>query len=382
MSVSFEKMLTPVQYQPRGRRRTFNQAVIRAASAMLGRSRSNAAIGAAGAALSAGVAGFRALKRRKVPYSKTTAIFRDDGNHPGKKLKVRKIKRNVKKRSLKTRIKALEKNTPKLSTVYRKNSVFEKMDIQAINEKRYFAVHMQTMNQINTASNGLSLAADNRQAMVKNCKCVLKMKNARTSNVQVRYQMLKCSGNTDTDPLTLMRQWCIERGVTITNAVSTAVAATATSSYVPIRLALPAGEQFISIFPSKNELNEWKPEGSMQSIVLAPGDTFDVTYNSGQFLYRKEDVSNADAGTVYYKGLDTFCIVEIHGQQGHDETNTTNIGISPVSLDCHKIQTVLVAAQDGLGARTWQHADADTNEGLTTLVHVDNMASAVEIADT
>lgn len=370
----------------RGRSRSITAsagAILRAASQVLrSRSASLSGLGGAAAAAGAAYAAYPRKKQRTQSRNKGSGIYMDDGNHPGKKVQPkRRRKRAYKKKTLTSRVKALEGKTPKLSTIWRTEHQFYKLQVNAINEKRYFCIPIQEWAVTFAAAAQFAVNGQNTRAMIKNYKGVFFMKNSRTSNCKIRYMILKCKGDTAENALYDMREFMIDRGLTFANTVQAAVSPTATASAIPIRLALPAGEQFRTMFPACYDLNEWKPTGKLSEIVLAPGDTCEIIFNSGKSEINYDDVQNANPTTVYYKNQDAFLVLEIHGQPAHDETNVDNIGISPVALDCSLFHQVSIAVQDGKSARYIEHVDNDTNEGLTTLVHVDNHASAVEIAD-
>lgn len=353
-------------------------------------------------AVAAGIAAVYAGKRREFSHSGSEAMGRTkpapkkkmrskgkvstqwkaDGAFSGKKVYPKKKRRSRKSKSLKDRVKALEKNKLPVSSMWKQSHQFFKMGVESINTSKIFEILAIQEGEISTACNFYSLDVADRTAKIKNCRFEFTMRNAMTANQVMRYQIFKCTQNCQESVLTDLREYCIDRGHTFANTITAATAQTATASALPARLQLDPNEVNLPFFNGAYACQGWKPVSKLMTLTLGPGDETVISYNTGQFLYRPDDVANSDAGDVYFKNYDYHLIVQLTGAIGHDQTNVNNIALFPAAADTRLDSYIRLEVSNGLGQNQWEITQADDTTGVTTVVQADNQASAVEPADT
>ncbi len=325
----------------------------------------------------------RPAKRQKTSAPKGT--LKRHGVGGGHRVRAKSVSYKRKPRSLKKRVSQLEKKSPPTSKHWELENEYFVHSHNADNFVQYFEVPMVEVQKIRVAVaklNGTgSDPLDNSKTKVKNFRATYILKNARTANCHVEYQLFRCASNCTDSVLDELHENLTQRGAAPSSAITAADAATSTTSAQPRRLVLGPTEQHLPVWSQNRRLQHWKPVGKIQKASIGPGDSIVVSHNTGALTYSEAKFDDKDTGDVFLANWDYQLIVMQTGEIGHDSSNTLNIGISRAQLDCHRIQSVHVFIQDGNGTDTISSTEHDDTTGITGIEIADEHAAAMVGAD-
>lgn len=317
---------------PRGRNR------------MVARRQLNAAVDALQGVIIAASGGNKPFKRSSGSSFKKPAAKKFKGTkytvRGGKTTKVyggRRSGRRTKK-SLKSRVVALEKYTPKHSTHdYRQAVVFQALCAE--NECSYTesagitATNMeQALTSLRFIDRGAPPAADeidlstvvgnNQKILFKDLMSCFTAKNNGHLAVDIRIYKFKCTGNTDTGVVLFMEA---DEDATLTGTTD---ASTSTL-----------------VYPSDFRLlrQAWQLMDTT-SVRLNPGDETKAYANVKSRVYNPQVKDNDPLTPSYIKGDILWCI-RVVGTISHGITDTTQIGLCDGGVDCHVLRQYKVKYQ-------------------------------------
>lgn len=308
---------------------------------------------------------------------KGNGVVRVDGIGGGRRIRTKAKRTHRKKRSLKKRVNALEKREPPKSRYWRVEKELFVMDVAAVNRTMWYAIPLTTKDSLLTTA-ALINAGANTKTDVDNSRVGLEMKNNRTGNSKVEYQIFRCKANTDEGILEDLRESLTLRGLTVTNTVVKAGGtATSTKSREPTYLVMDGIEQHHPLWHGNRESTSWQPVGNIKKVDIGPGDSIMLSHNSGKLIYDTDLVTGADTGEIFFKHYDYQIVIRLSGGIGHDTTNTTNLGFGFARLECLRTRSTRVSHQDGKGSDKIIMVVADDSTGVGTVEHADDKVSSV-----
>lgn len=323
--------------------------------------------------------------RKKQRGSK--AVVRRDGVGAGRRVK-NKRKRSVhKKKSLKKRVRALEKGKPLNSKIHYEKKADYVMYENVRNSMNWYAIPIVKKGEIQIATNELTGNATGTAVKVNNCRGTFTMKNNGTANVDIEYQIFKCVGNCVETIMFDLREDLYHRakiGEPLhthlgLQAVIGEQGHVATSVRVPERY--PMANLYLDgpMWSGNRSSATWKPAGNIRRTRIGPGDTIDITTNTGPLTYNVDHFSEADSSTLYYKGVDQFLVIRVRGPMGHDSANPGNVGWAGYHLDAQLTQSVRAFHVDGEGTNVYSlNTQDDSGDMAGTVDFADNVASAIQ----
>jgi len=332
----------------------------------------DAAIG--GGALALGYQASRPSKKRKKNPSTGTVI--NNRTNRKKKTKVRKTKSRGKK-SLKTRIKSLEKKQTPLShyTAYQKRFYYMRSTEGSFTVrdqvKKYFfipGVTHQTvealLSGVQYPSGNVNLTSSNTATKVSNWSH-LYLKNNSLKVCHLKYVEVECSDDSSVGPLSSIKLGAEDRGYTNISAVTPEQAATGLVSSFPSFFSLSRGaNQYQLIDFVEGHLNRWKKTSKVNKAILNPGDELHI-YPKKSYTYRPE--IQDDLGTTYLKKYDYGVVFEAVGELGVGVDSQQRVGLSDWLLSISKRDKCVVTVDNGLGLNViTTSSDADTTTPDTT----------------
>lgn len=175
-------------------------------------------------------------------------------------------------------------------------------------------------------------------------------KNANLYTVHIKLVKCMASDHTSLGPLVTMKNTAVDRGYTISQATSSAVPSGLGFSGVPQNQTLVNTENHYQIlsYIYNNPLGLWKSTCPVKTIILLPGDSFDI-YMSHSYKYKPE-VADTEAFT-YLKNYDYGVAVEVIGELAHGDSPATNdiIGYSDWDIDVSVRHKIVATVDNGLG---------------------------------
>lgn len=300
----------------------------------------------------------------------------------GKRIKSKSRRKTVRKKSLKKRVRALERDGPKESKVWALETSLWRAENSTICNTSYYEFPMIQLGIISSAVAELTGNIIQSSCRVENMRATLELKNNITSNCEVEYQLFKCKGNTPGGPLAALKE-SLELYAKIGTAIvelPDLIAGTphdGTSVRTPTQLALGGTEQHAPLWSGNRRDVDWAPTGPIRRAKVGPGDTLSITYNMGGMTYDVDKLGQADAGTLFHKGIDVFCIVRLRGALGHDTgVNQGNVGWGEHRMDAMLTQSTRVKNMDGEGTNILVYNQADDATGLTDIEFADDRGGA------
>lgn len=307
----------------------------------------------------------------------------------GRRVYARKKKRKIKRPSLAKRIRALEGGKPALSrhkfalTSPFKLSTFE-------NEKRVFLIPMldrqrmeNSMDNIkyaNLAGTGVNFAAPGATPLVllQNLYMELLLKNAMTSNMQVKYKFVSPTDDSEESYLDHLNEDYQSRGI---GNVAKAPALTPNTlrANIPERLVYNIDQLYFPIGSTNATRKKYRDLTKMKSVTLGPGDSIKMVYTRKRHRYRPED---HDQDPDSYKKNEVYLLISLVGDLAHGNADGTDftdvVGFGATSGDSMRRIVWDVVYDDGLGKQDHEENNDGDYSNFTSPQHVDNHQSAVE----
>lgn len=286
--------------------------------------------------------------------------------------------RKRKKKSLKQRVRELEKNQDIKSkyhlynkVMYQLKQTFGPVGINA-QQKIYFWLPGATPTLVESLIDGIqyptgevNLTNNLLYNTTNKISCFdhFTFKNSNLYTVYIKYVKVKCNDHTAISPINMMKREAIDRGFTVTNNVVTAAVAATGFSAAPSYLALPSQEnhnQFLS-YSYDNAESLWKKTDDVQSVVLNPGDSFDI-YDANKYDYKPE-VIDTEAAQTYIKDYSYGVVMEVIGELSHGSGVGEDdiIGYSDWDIDGCQKSKVTFTVDNGLGVDQVVVNDSDIN---------------------
>lgn len=203
------------------------------------------------------------------------------------------------------------------------------------------------------------------------------MKNAVTANSKISYAFVRCKDDDDESPLECILEELVDRGYTGLPSIDSYVAATATASIKPTKLAFREGNHHVPVFSGAALRRNWKFLTPVTTATLGPGDTLDIVWSDPKFIYDQEYIDQEN-GFSHIKGQDVKLLIAVQGDLAHDATNHHKVCRSDAQYDCEQQRQCTVTYPNPKGLNEVAYTDDLTTTGVTTPNHVDNTASAVE----
>lgn len=347
-----------------GRTRSKFKQFVKAAEGLSALAKGAIGAGAGAVAMEVGKRHYDSKTKRK-SASKSTGIRMYQELTGNKKTvkKARKRKANSKK-SLVTRVKALEKKDPPLSTyTVQKRKYFLMQTSDNSSEKHIYSVpslfnHVgleAEMKTVEYANGDVDLTTKNTAVKVDHF-CHFKLKNNSVHAVNLKVGVWICVDDDQDNILTEMKDYAEDRGMTITNSPQTGVnvtqafvAGVSGTCEIPNRLVLPVGECHYELGSYGVHANDrkYKWKKGLTTIKLNAGDHIDV-YHSRKHNYKPE---NFDREAFNFLKGEFGLFVQAQGELGHGSTNANWIGFSQFKLDCFVTETITLKVDNGLGIK-------------------------------
>lgn len=294
----------------------------------------------------------------------------------GRYVKSNKRKRKMPKKTLKKRVKALEKNKLPASK-YSYN--FERpMVINCIqNNSQYNAIPVVQNNILETLMinveypNGVVTLTGKNTEIKYTVYCNIKVVNATIHKCKMRIGFFKCSEDTSKLILQEAKDYALDRNITLPNAVTAEVPASAAASYVPQALRMQDAQRMYKImsYIDQSPSSNYKQVGKIEYLTLAPGDeTSFKKVASGIYKPEHKDV----AATTEVKGVDEFCVIYTEGEISHSDqgARTNVVGTTAQRLDLIVQYKYEITVQNGLGMKKHTIVQDGNYTGFTTDIMV------------
>lgn len=357
-------------------------------------------VGAAGLAYEVGRRAFQAgravLGKRKYWNPKTHPSYKKfktkssvllDGTTIGKvRVPQKKKKVSRKKKTLTQRVKNLEKDQPCDSTkLTRYVKHFKLPPTSSVNAVHLWEISMtdqllwETTGALNSmgGSSATDFTAENTCIKVKNLFMRGRFTNSTTTNCEIRYMFVRCIDDTDNFYTEDYIAEAADRGLGSLSAVAEA-AETATASAQPRKIILSGTQRdFDFTLGLKGKSKNYALCGSVNRIIVGPGDTVNVVQTVKSFDYKPEAYDQS--GTTFCRGhYDYHLIVLVKGTLSHDATNHSKVGYSNPAFNVECVTRWIYEYSDGKGLKEYNTQNTLVNTGFTVPNHVDDKASAVE----
>lgn len=204
----------------------------------------------------------------------------------------------------------------------------------------------------------------------------LSCKNNMTSNAIIKYSFVICTDDDVEYPVDDIIEELADRGYTGLPAVTAETAATTVASYIPRRAVFGATTPYhVPLFSGTNFTSKWKTLG-VKSIIVGPGDTFDMVYKRNNFVYKPERLDNENFNNL--KGYSVRLIVSMHGDLAHDGANHLLVGRGDCQLDSEECRIARIQYGNPKALKEVDYSDTLTDTNFTDARHADNTASAME----
>ncbi len=285
-------------------------------------------------------------------------------------------------KSLKKRVVALEGKQPLKSKLWRIEHQYYCMKEEAHSACTWYSIPLAEKATTQTFTQVLVGSDAGTSCKVSNVRTEYSMRNNSTSNVNLEYQIMRCTGNTSGSILNDLRGAIMKKGVLITPTVTNAVGHTTTASEIPEFLKLTGTETRAPIWNVNRDSTDWKPVGNIEKATIGPGDVLSIKHNTGKFTFDVDNVAEADSGTVFWRNLDYVLVIRVFGALGHDSgSNQTNVGTGGWQLDCIWDQSMRAAHVNGQGTDQIQYVTVDNGQNITDIEFADNHVSAIGIME-
>lgn len=331
----------------------------------------------------------RIMPKRKRKMRNKVRINIDGSSTRTATMKTKKSKKKRAKLSLKQEVSKLKKNLPKFSTKTFRDFKTICLTNNNPNEHRVYSIvcfnktiledYVQNLTLVDSAGTA-DYSTSNSQVKMSNYYKLM-VKNNRTCNAQIAYAFYVCKDDDNESPADSLREELVDRGYTGLPSVSALVGATATASELPERLVFGSTTPYHVPAFSGGALNRnWKIQGKVKTARIGPGDTLDLVWSRGDYLY-KQEAKDQENAFDHIKGMSVYLLMSVHGDLTHDQTNTSLVGRGRTQLDCEEHRQTVCRYANPKGLREVDYTDTLTNTNFTIPVHADNMASAMEIDD-
>lgn len=270
---------------------------------------------------SASSAPVRQSKRSRTAMTRATKRVARSGVVRATTSSRKKRRRTRTKKSLKSRISALEKTKPKLATLMYRN-IDASVVTALANQAGYAVVSGITAALLESATTSVKYIDRNTTPApdvinlndqtyahdmdFRKLYHKIEMRNNNEVTIHVDIYNFVVKDASDSNPLEIMQSQSGSYNV----------------SSVETQIQLYPGH-----FP---EVSNFFTLVKHDKAVLAPGDEFSMTWSRNRRIYDpKEKDSNAD---TYQKG-DQFYLIRVRGGMSHDQTTTTSVGTANCQLD-------------------------------------------------
>lgn len=331
-------------------------------------------------------------KAQEMTKSKKTkkAVIHREGVMRTEQQSGKKRKRTKKKVSLRKKVNTLMKNMPKSSKLeFEFAERYKQPKAGGPGRGRLFEIEMFNQVLAKQAINDLSgvdFSAIDSNVLFKNLYFEYHMTNAVTCNTEIEYFWVQCKDTTSLSYLDDWRAECVERGITPTSSVSSAVAANFVGpgfqSKYPRRITTFLNERFIPITTGlKYASHHWRQISPVYKTRLGPGDDIKITHSMRRFSY-KDEQADQSAGISYLKGMNIHLIIKTNGMWAHDQTNVDCVSSFDTAQDCCQRVKWTVVYSDGEGRNVIDRINDLANQGgVSVPVQAEDKASAVEFAE-
>lgn len=257
------------------------------------------------------------------------------------------------KKSLKKRVKALEKAKMPNSTYEHIYEYPWRIECPK-NAHRVHQIKVTSTALMETVMAAVEFPSGNIDLTAKNTAVKvgaytnIRLVNAGLHKVKIRYCVVECNDNTDSTPLGAARDHLIDRGVTA-GTVQAEQIPTTSRSRLPGYWDLTTNLRMIKPiqFLTEQSSGKYKKITKVEYVTLNPGDetTFKVVFPMK--VWKPEIKDQANEPNI--KGWDQYVIIDTYGEIGHSDTSDQLVGICPVKLDAVMNHKITVVAQNGLG---------------------------------
>lgn len=320
-------------------------------------------------------------KKRAKRATNTSGKIRSDGVlSTGSLQKKTKKKRRVKKTTIASRVKALEKNAPQFSFKEFSYVIPVTQSTGTTNRRIMSESILLDRARIEGFINnlgGVDFTVDNSSVKLSNIYLEMFLVNQTTANVQLRYKWYMCKDDDNESVLDNMREGLIDRGLGFTNTVTTKVASSAVTAEVPRNLALDEAEMEFPMYSVREVDRKWTGLSGVTKAMLGPGDSVNIVKTLKQIVYRPEDHDNEPF--TYMKGYNVHLVWDIVGALGHNTVTNTNLVVhTGYRMDGKMKAKLNVKFADERGLREKEITSEFTRLNANLPIHADNKQSALE----
>lgn len=295
-------------------------------------------------------------------------------------VKKRKVNRN--KKTLKDRIRSLEKNKPSATVQLYKETVPMTLWTNGNNLRRIYYINFLGKTEAEaliSALNGVDFTTVNSNILIRNVLATIILKNNMTANAEVKYQWVKCANDSADNPLQNIIEELTDRGYMMTGMTSTTaeVAATALVANTPEFLLATSQQMYYPIFGLQGR--NWKPLAPATRVLIGPGDRIELHQKIPNFKYKPEREDQDSFN--HHKGLDYGLIISVAGDYQHnDTTNEFKVSRSGHRLDGERRLRMEAVVPEGGGVKNVTLVNGWDVANVEDPVHADNMISGIEAA--
>lgn len=288
----------------------------------------------------------------------------------GSKKVIKKYKKSRgKKITLKKRVQRLEKNKPSLS-YYTYYDTRPYVSILGVNKRKICQLRLIRTDDVETHMATVEFPTATVNMTSKNTTIPVKahakmtLVNGSVRAMDIKWVIVECADDTIYSPLDNLAAHQSDRALA-SPVVNGEIATDASQSYIMGNIEYGI-EKFCSVQMSaayNNATRHWKlgKKQKVQSLRLNPGDTFDIYYND-TFRYKPEQKDQQGANATYFKGQDSFLLIDYVGELAHGSTKTLQIGTGTGQIDAQLCVKYTFTIQNGLGL----HNKIDINHGNYT----------------
>lgn len=181
------------------------------------------------------------------------------------------------------------------------------------------------------------------------------IKNSGLASVTLKYAHFKTKMNGGNRATIELNNVMGDRGYATWSSNGGITVGVATNSHIPPHIAQTNEHARVEIMSYLNKTQQYKLS-TIHTISLNPGEKVDLIQRS-DYVYKAED-SDRDSET-YYKDHYFGFLIQVEGEIMHDATAHEIVGYSDVGLDCIQTCVMSVGVDNGLGEDRVDHDCAD-----------------------
>lgn len=273
-----------------------------------------------------------------------------------KYIKSSRAKRRRGPKTLKKRIKALEKGKLPNST-YTETFKHDIKMIVADNNKTVFWVsamnHLEVEQTIDavaypTGTANLTTATHNNSTKI-DVFSTLELTCSALHAAKVRVCRLKAKDNSSVTPTGQLNRHLVDRAYGTYFNLNTPTAPTANTSLIPERVVQnePVVNHKVLSECWTAPAGTWEQIGKVESFNLNPGDKTVLKF-ARNFIYKPE-VHDQKPSDLYLKNYDAGFVVEVQGELGHGTVDINKVGYCATSIDAMLNTKYKATVQNGGG---------------------------------